>query len=722
MNACLPLYLNEAHFRRVLLQIKPVLGYFFTLDPLGYSGEQLVALYGILGEMLVMRAESSSKSHDTSGGQSSSTRWFGGDFADWLICDFAKLCGGLIPLTLDFLQAKADKAGSKGEDFVDDFNVYRRLRMRANRRRGKQQTSSKTEAQDATSEDNIDSLDLLEAFLAGPKGRTKERLPTMQVLIGWAVAKAAKEGTSEDHIRVESLLAFARDERFRIAFEEELCRRAVGNVYRGSTRKLVTQVLEEFMYGLDAVLCPRVDDYEALQRELKKEDNDDGGSSKKNLGAASSRSEEKAFALYGRYCLGDLSTKEAARVAKLPVPQVTTGLRDATEEFQPRSIACYTRTTGREDETCYTYNAEENTVHTTGKQHTVGHTSSEQKNTDHTSFFDRLMQQEDSKVRKYMRPLMSVLSYAAKTSRGDENRSDGAHQNEKDKNLLKRLMWIQAFQFVWTSDMTRAAESGEYLDTWRVLRNFVNSGAGASFLGQEQSILFSICGPIHERFEQKRKEKLAHTIQTRNSRRIAELMCLSADPHAFLGRLFAACPTRGGDVFQELIAMITGEGDQALSFPLLKFKLFVLLTGRAPHLLVNNMCGGKMGSDIKEDGLSYMLTSSSSCTEMNQTSTSDHLFISISCIEDMASAPAAIAGGTSWVHCQANIAEKFEKILGVDTFSQIELCMRGKAGWVYRESDIPNRHGHCNSHPNKSLFMDFSGFSFRQEGRKKKQK
>ena len=42
--------------------------------------------------------------------------------------------------------------------------------------------------------------------------------------------------------------------------------------------------------------------------------------------------------------------------------------------------------------------------------------------------------------------------------------------------------------------------------------------------------------------------------------------------------------------------------------------------------------------------------------------------------------------------------------------------MRGVSGWVYRESDLPNRHGHCNSHPNPLLTRcRFENFAKRAE-------
>lgn len=89
MNACLPLYINDDHWARVSLQIKPVLGYFFTLDPLGFRADQYIALYCILGHMLCLRAN----------GQ------FVSEWADWLIADFAKLCSAIKPLALQYLKS-----------------------------------------------------------------------------------------------------------------------------------------------------------------------------------------------------------------------------------------------------------------------------------------------------------------------------------------------------------------------------------------------------------------------------------------------------------------------------------------------------------------------------------------------------------------------------------------------------------------------------------------
>jgi len=69
-----------------------------------------------------------------------------------------------------------------------------------------------------------------------------------------------------------------------------------------------------------------------------------------------------------------------------------------------------------------------------------------------------------------------------------------------------------------------------------------------------------------------------------------------------------------------------------------------------------------------------------------------------------------MARGESWTTCPDEIVERFRFATGSEEFSKIELDMRGTWGWVYRESDIPNRHSHCNSNPNPALCGSFEGF------------
>ena len=70
-----------------------------------------------------------------------------------------------------------------------------------------------------------------------------------------------------------------------------------------------------------------------------------------------------------------------------------------------------------------------------------------------------------------------------------------------------------------------------------------------------------------------------------------------------------------------------------------------------------------------------------------------------------------MSNGESWVNCPIAVAEQFAEIIGEDAFLKIEIDMRGFWGHVYRESDLPNRHGYCNSHPNPRLSRQFKGFA-----------
>lgn len=73
-------------------------------------------------------------------------------------------------------------------------------------------------------------------------------------------------------------------------------------------------------------------------------------------------------------------------------------------------------------------------------------------------------------------------------------------------------------------------------------------------------------------------------------------------------------------------------------------------------------------------------------------------------------ATAVMADGQPWVHCPEETARRFMEAVGEEAFAQIEASMHGSWGWVYRLSDLPNRHGHCNSNPNPLLARRFRGF------------
>ncbi|XP_061164855.1 uncharacterized protein LOC133173822 [Saccostrea echinata] len=60
---------------------------------------------------------------------------------------------------------------------------------------------------------------------------------------------------------------------------------------------------------------------------------------------------------------------------------------------------------------------------------------------------------------------------------------------------------------------------------------------------------------------------------------------------------------------------------------------------------------------------------------------------------------AVLARGNVWIP-EAKVAKQFAKVLGEEVWNDIDVEVRSHVKLhVYRESDIPNRHGHCNSNP-----------------------
>lgn len=60
---------------------------------------------------------------------------------------------------------------------------------------------------------------------------------------------------------------------------------------------------------------------------------------------------------------------------------------------------------------------------------------------------------------------------------------------------------------------------------------------------------------------------------------------------------------------------------------------------------------------------------------------------------------AVLAKGNVWIP-DAKLSKKFATVLGEEVWNDIEISLRSCVQLhVYRESDIPNRHGHCNSNP-----------------------
>jgi len=511
MNACLPLYLSESHFARVRLQLKPILGYFFTLDPLGYKGDQTIALFGVLGNMLCMRAGTGGMTAEGS---------FTGSWADWAIKDFKKFCCGIHPVALEYLAS----GGYTGVPRDDIFNE----------------------------------------FIASPAGRTKEKLSSLGVVIGWAAA-----------------LDREFSPRFQMAFVEELWRRNFTTLYKGQPREPIVEILEQLLYGpADAWGC-------------------ESGETEDNDLARNKASKDKEFATWALYRRGDLCKKqmEAAKKAFGSRILVVEGLISADAEYKPRQPL----------------------------QHQ-----------DAPEFFDAIVEAELSKIRR-------ANSFTAKLL-------DGRPLGDGFAPAERRLMLIQALQFVGNDVMNDAVKNGQYINTFDCFEGSGDTGRDAA----------CICETLHERFEQNRREKLSACVERRNALITARRILATADLTAFAGRCDVSCPTRGGSVFENVVGLLTacsGDSSMAKAIPHFPEKVVAILTGKID----------------------------------------EH---------------AVIAAGTSWVHCPAETARRLREAVGVDAFAKIELLMHGTWGHMYRESDLPNRHGHCNSNPNPCLTQTFHGFGF----------
>ena len=167
--------------------------------------------------------------------------------------------------------------------------------------------------------------------------------------------------------------------------------------------------------------------------------------------------------------------------------------------------------------------------------------------------------------------------------------------------------------------------------------------------------------PAHGEYEETR-ERSWDALMTKKINYIqAKKLAACTDIVSFAGRMMAFCPIRGGEVFFNLVAILTQGQVNGKSIPLLEEKIRLIMTGKAKF-------------------------------------------------SDNAESVAVMADGTSWVHCPANTAQQLKDVLSESQWSAIEISMHGVSGWAYRPSDIPNRHGYHVSHPNPSLVTSFSGF------------
>ena len=211
----------------------------------------------------------------------------------------------------------------------------------------------------------------------------------------------------------------------------------------------------------------------------------------------------------------------------------------------------------------------------------------------------------------------------------------------------KWLMLIQALQYSSNSKMNSACANGIYKNTLEALAS---------------ENISEFVKEIYDSFEKNRRENWDSHVKRRNDLICAKQVASCNDVFAFTGRMLKFAPTRGGGIFNSIVGiLLTGAVDNK-PIPLLEKKVRLVMTGKITLI-------------------------------------------------DGAEAKSALSGGSSWIHCPTENARRFNELIGPDAWVAIENSMYGTWGWVYRSSDIPNRHGYHNSHPNPSLTSSFRGFN-----------
>jgi len=214
----------------------------------------------------------------------------------------------------------------------------------------------------------------------------------------------------------------------------------------------------------------------------------------------------------------------------------------------------------------------------------------------------------------------------------------------------KWLMLVQALKYSSNSAMNQACANGKYKNTFDYCGTTSSDHTTTKFLND-----------IYEQFETNRKNDWNAVLSKKEDFIHAKKIALTPDLQSYAGRIISLCPTRGGGIFANLVSILSSGKVNEKSIPLLYEKLKAVMTGKIQFVV---------GAD------SFVIMSS----------------------------------GHSWVQCSTNTAMLLREVVSAEEWGQIESSMYGVSGWAYRPSDIPNRHGHCVSNPNRALVQSFSGF------------
>jgi len=215
---------------------------------------------------------------------------------------------------------------------------------------------------------------------------------------------------------------------------------------------------------------------------------------------------------------------------------------------------------------------------------------------------------------------------------------------------VQRAMLVQSLRFLRNDSYTDATtKTNEFVD-FRCRHDNDETKA------QVQQVL----AKSHAIFEHRRDNDFKSMLQQQRSSLLARRIVNTKDMWSFAGRQMCYCPTRGGPVWDMLLAQL--QDPTIKNVPLRLEKIRLLFLGK-----------------FDDGGKTY----------------------------------APLADGNGWAGVSPTLVNKFVGIIGKDELIKIDLAMRSTVcSHQYRPSDIANRHGFHVSHPNPRLNYTFGGFGF----------
>jgi hypothetical protein len=161
----------------------------------------------------------------------------------------------------------------------------------------------------------------------------------------------------------------------------------------------------------------------------------------------------------------------------------------------------------------------------------------------------------------------------------------------------------------------------------------------------------------HEEFDANRQQMANNQIEQIRALELARRIVLTNDIGVYIGRMMVYAPTRGGKIFDTVLSLLLDRSQKQA--PLLAEKISIIFTGRY-----------KEHRDAEKEF-------------------------------------DVISQGIAWFP-DRTIINQVKEALGEDQWNDLDQLMRGRTcGHLYRLSDIPNRHGYHNSHPNPKLVVQW---------------